>query len=292
MIALLDERLQASERTRRLGGVPLMLAEIMSERLDRLPGGRRIVQAAACIGRSFEPSFLLAVLDDEASRVAQPLDALVTAELLQPKRRGAEVQYEFRHALLQQMAYESMVHVERRAMHDRIVEVLRQRASTHPALPEVMAHHLTEAGRTREAVEAWRAAGANAATRSAHVEAIDHLRKGLGLLSGVEDLEQRRGFELGLQVSLIGSIIATQGATSPDLSACCKRGLELCEQGPSSPLVFPFVFGEFAFVNCCGHADEGERLARLFLSLSERGELRFGNRDRAPDARPRAAGTG
>src|SRR4029077_11336182 len=108
---------------------------------------------------------------------------------------GAEIRYEFRHALLQRMAYESMVQPERRAMHGRIVDVMGQRAASRstlpevvahhltvrPALPEVMAHHLTEAGRTLEAIEAWLKAGVNAATRSAHVEAVDHLRRGIGL---------------------------------------------------------------------------------------------------------------
>ena len=284
VMSLLDERVKGNVRNRRLGGVPLMLAEMLSERLDRLPGGRRIVQAAACIGRSFVPDFLLAVLEEDATQVARPLEALVAAEILQPKRYGAEIRYEFRHALLQRMAYESMVQPERRAMHGRIVDVLGQRAASRstlpevvahhltvrPALPEVMAHHLTEAGRTLEAIEAWLKAGVNAATRSAHVEAVDHLRRGIGLLDKLDDPKQRRLLELNLQVSMMGSILATQGATSPELHACCERGLQLCEQGDATPLVFPFAFGEFTFVNCRGRSEEAERLAHMFLSLSQR----------------------
>jgi class 3 adenylate cyclase/tetratricopeptide (TPR) repeat protein len=284
VIALLDERVQARGHTRRLGGVPLMLAEMLSERLDRLPGGRRIVQAAACIGRSFVPDFLLAVLEEDATRVARPLEALVAAEILLPKRYGAEIRYEFRHALLQRMAYESMVQTERRAMHGRIVDVLSQRAvsrptlpevvaqhlAVRPTLPEVMAHHLTEAGRTLEAIEAWLKAGTSAATRSAHIEAVDHLRRGIGLLDKIDEPKQRRQLELNLQVSMMGSILATQGATSPELHACCERGLQLCGEGDATPLVFPFAFGEFTFVNCRGSSEEAERLARMFLSLSER----------------------
>jgi tetratricopeptide (TPR) repeat protein len=270
VMALLDERVHGNVRNRRLGGVPLMLAEMLSERLDRLPGGRRIVQAAACIGRSFVPDFLLAVLEEDATKVARPLEALVAAEILQPKRYGAEIRYEFRHALLQRMAYESMVQTERRAMHGRIVDALRQRTASRPTLPEVMAHHLTEAGRTLEAIEAWLKAGVSAATRSAHVEAVDHLRRGIGLLDKIDDLDQRRQLELNLQVSMMGSILATQGATSSELHACCERGLQLCAQDDTTPLVFPFAFGEFTFVNCRGHSEEAERLARMFLSLSER----------------------
>lgn len=271
VMSLLDERGQASSaHNRRLGGVPLLLAEMMSERLDRLAGGRRIVQAAACIGRSFAPELLLAVLQENATTVARPLEDLVAAELLQPRRYGAEIRYEFCHALLQRMAYESMVQNERRAMHSWLVDVLRQNQSAWPTQPEVMAHHLTEAGRTTEAIEAWLQAGTAAAAQSANVEAVDHLRRGLALLDKVEDAAQRRQFELKLQVTLMGSILATQSATSPELHACCERGLQLCQEGPPTPLVFPFAFGKFTYVNCRGNVVEAEQLARLFLSLSEK----------------------
>jgi class 3 adenylate cyclase/tetratricopeptide (TPR) repeat protein len=270
VISLLDERQQGNVRNRRLGGVPLLLAEMMSERLDRLPGGRRIVQAAACIGRSFVPEFLLAVLEEGAATVAQPLEELVAAELLIPKRYGGEIRYEFRHALLQRMAYESMVQTERRAMHGRVVDVLRQHLATRPTPPEVLAHHLTEAGRTVEAIEAWLQAGANAAARSANVEGIDHLRRGIALLGKVDDLKLRCHLELKLQVTMMGSILATQSATSPELHACCERGLELCGQGDPTPLIFPLAFGKFTYVNCRGNTKEAEQLARMFLTQSER----------------------
>ena len=274
VMTLLDERVHGNTRHRSLGGLPLMLAEMLSERLDRLPGGRRVVQAAACIGRAFMPDFLLEILQEEATKLAQPLEALVAAEILLPKRYGAETRYEFRHALLQRMAYESMVQPERRAMHSRIVDVLRQRSQT--MLPEVMAHHLTEAGLNVDAIEAWLKAGVDAAARSAHVEAVDHLRRGIGLLGKVDDPRRARNLELNLQVAMMGSVLATQSATSPELHICCERGLALCAQGEHTPLVFPFAFGEFTFVNCRGRSEEAEGLARMFLSLAERNEFDSG----------------
>jgi class 3 adenylate cyclase/tetratricopeptide (TPR) repeat protein len=274
VMALLDERVHGSTRRRSVGGLPLMLAEMLSERLDRLPGGRRIVQAAACIGRAFVPDFLLEVLQEEETEVAKPLEALVTAEILLPRRYGAEIRYEFRHALLQRMAYESMVQTERRAMHGRIVDVLRQRARA--MLPEVMAHHLTEAGRNADAIEAWLKAGVSAAARSAHVEAVDHLRRGIKLLGKIDDPARSRALELDLQVAMMGSVLATQSATSPEVHACCERGLALCAEGAHTPLEFPFAFGEFTFVNCRGRSGEAERLARMFLSLAERNGFESG----------------
>lgn len=275
VLALLDERVERRQN-RRIKGVPLKLAEMLSERLDRLPGGRRIVRAAACIGRSFLPDFLLAVLEDDASHIAKPLDALVAAEILEPKRYGAEIRFDFRHALLQRMAYESMVQGERRTLHGRIVDVLLARNATEPAQPEVMAHHLTEAGRTLEAIGAWLKAGVSASTRSAHVEALDHLRRGIGLLDKVGDADQRRELELKLLVSMIGSIVATQGATSAEQHACSTRGLELCQLGPPTPLVFPFLFAEFTYLNCRGRTGEARNLAEQFLALSERASFHPG----------------
>jgi predicted ATPase/class 3 adenylate cyclase len=271
VISLLDEQSRGPAPHRRLGGVPLMLAELMSERLDRRPGARRIAQAAACIGGAFTVDFLRTLLNDEEGQVHERLEALVEAEILLPKRFGAEIQYEFRHALLQRMAHESMVQTERRAMHVRIVEVLRAAEEGEPAIPEVLAYHLTEAGAFPEAIGAWLRAGVAAARRSAHVEAVEHIRNGLGLLARIPDPGARRQFELNLQASLMGSLLATLSATSPDLAACCERGLQLCEESAAAAMVFPFAFGQFTFVNCRGRTSEAIALARQFVSRAEQG---------------------
>jgi len=133
----------------------------------------------------------------------------------------------------------------------------------------VIAHHLTEAGAFAEAVRGWLLAGVNAAKRSAHLEAIDHLRRGIELLGKIPEADVRRELELNLQAGLIGSITTTQGATSLELAACCERGLQLCQEGSSSPLVFPFIFGQFTFANCRGRTAESASLAELFLHLAE-----------------------
>ena len=178
MISLIEEHRRSPDPTPKPAGVPLLLAEKMSGRLDRRPGARRIVQAAACIGRSFAPAFLAALLQQEPQGVAEPLQALVDAEILLPRRYGAEIQYEFRHALLQRIAYESMLQLERRATHLGVVAVLRKTDQAEKTPLEVIAYHLTEAGEFREAIEAWLRAGIHAAQRSAHIEAIEHLRCG------------------------------------------------------------------------------------------------------------------
>ncbi|HWX29310.1 MAG TPA: AAA family ATPase, partial [Steroidobacteraceae bacterium] len=167
MISLIEEHRRSPHPTPKPAGVPLLLAEKMSGRLDRRPGARRIVQAAAVIGRSFAPAFLAALLQQEPQAVAEPLQALVDAEILLPRRYGAEIQYEFRHALLQRIAYESMLQLERRATHLSVVAGLRKADQAEKTPPEVIAYHLTEAGEFLEAIEAWLRAGRHAAERSA-----------------------------------------------------------------------------------------------------------------------------
>jgi class 3 adenylate cyclase/tetratricopeptide (TPR) repeat protein len=271
VISLIEEQSRGPAPHRRLGGVPLMLAELMSERLDRRPGGRRIAQAAACIGRSFTRDFLLRLLGDETEQVQERLEGLVEAEILLPRRYGAEVRYEFRHALLQRMAHESMLQGERRIMHRRIVDALREAAGGEPTILEALAYHLTEAGAFDEAIDAWLRAGMNATRRSAHIEAIEHIRDGLGLLDRIADPDTRRQLELKLQASLMGSLLATQSATSSQLAACCERGLELCkENSAATAMVFPFAFGRFTFVNCRGGTSEAISLANEFISRAER----------------------
>lgn len=276
MISLIEEHRRSPDSTPKLASVPLLLAEKMSGRLDRRPGARRIVQAAAVIGRSFAPVFLAALLLQEPEAVAEPLQALVDAEILLPRRYGAEIQYEFRHALLQRIAYESMLQPERRSVHLGVAAVLRASERPEQAPSEVIAYHLTEAGEFPEAIQAWLRAGRHAAERSAHVEAIQHLRSGLALLKKISDPALSRQLELYLQVALMGSTIAAEGATSLRVSECCQRGLELCRQGEPSPLALPFAFGQFTFTYCRGQVQEAAALARLFLSMAEKAKSESG----------------
>jgi len=257
-------------------GLPLSLAELMSERLDRLPSGRRVVQAAACIGRSFTAKFLARVLAEPEDEVAATLEALVAAEILKRRPEEGEDAYEFRHALLQRMAHESIALADRKSQHGHIADLLMQGTDIGPALREFVAHHLTEAARHAEAVHAWLDAGTSAAQRSAHVEAIEHLRRGLALLGEVSDRASSRNLELRLQAALIGPLTATRGATSQEFSDCCQRGLTLCKEGEATPLIFPFLFGQFVFAIGRGQGPEAATLSETFLRVAERAQFDSG----------------
>jgi len=276
-IPLFIEQLVLSLISARAGGrhqtpadLPLTLGEMLSERLDRLEGGRRVVQAAACIGRSFAADFLGTLLADADAPVIEPLEALVEAEILRRRHDDAKPTYEFRHALLQRVAYESMMQADRRTTHARIAELLKQHSNSEPIIPEVMAHHLTQAGRSHEAINAWLDAADGASRRSALVEAIAHVRSGLSLLEGIQQPELRRQLELSLQAALIGPLTSTKVGTSDEVSQCCERGMELSLAGEPTPLVFPFLFGQFTFLIARGRTSEAISMSERFLSLADR----------------------
>src|SRR5258708_6376378 len=165
---------------------------------------RRVVQAAACVGRPFTSDFLAALLEDGSAQVIEPLKALVDAEIFRTRQYGTARRYEFRHSLLQRMAYDSMVETERRSIHGRIVDLLKSSANKRPVLPEVIAHHSTAAARFQDATSAWFEAAASAPRRSAHLEALQHLRIPLPLLREISDPELRRQMELNFLAAQIG----------------------------------------------------------------------------------------
>ena len=268
VLSLVDQKEQATGAARKRGDLPLTLAAMISERLDRVPDGRRVVQAAACIGAPFTADFLAALLQDSDAKIIAPLEALIDAEILRSNHDDREIRFEFRHALLLRAAYESMVQSERRATHASIVKELQREGAAGPFVPELIAHHLTASGQFQEAIRTWLDAGTSAARRSAHIEAIDDLRRGLSMLNEISSPQLRTQLEINLQAALIGSVIASQGPTSSALSECCQRGLALCKEAEGTPLVFAFLFGQFTYAMCRGRIEDAAPLARLFHSLA------------------------
>lgn len=256
--------------------LPLSLAELMAERLDRVPSGRRVVQAAACIGRSCSASFLARVLGKEETEIQLTAEALVAAEILKPGTADAVRVFDFRHALLQRMAHESVTLMERRALHSSIADILMNTPDLGPSPPELAAYHLTEASRPAEAIQAWLGAGMAASQRFAQAEAIEHLRRGLSLLDQIADPALGRVLERALQAALIAPLTGTYGAISKELAACCARGVELCEQGEPTPLLFPFLFGQFVLAMGRGHPAEAMTFADSFISAADRAKFDSG----------------
>jgi predicted ATPase len=189
--------------------IPATLHDLLMARLDQMGAAKGTAQLAATIGREFGFALLQAVASTEDETLRQDLRRLVDAELLYPRGVGAQATYVFKHALIQEVAYASLLRRTRQHYHQWIAQALeRQFAEVATVQPEQLAHHYTEAGLVQEALTYWQRAGQQAAERSAHVEAIVHLNQGLRVLTTLPETRARDQQELTLRIDLGKSLSA------------------------------------------------------------------------------------
>src|SRR5262249_13548342 len=159
---------------------------------------------------------LQAVSQLDEAMLQHELGRLVEAEIVYQRGVPPQATYVFKHALIQDAAYESLLRSTRQQYHQRIAQVLEtQFPETAEAQPELLAHHYTEAGLVEQAVGYWQKAGQSAVQRSAHVEAIAHLRQGLALLQTLSESPDHVQREVDMLIALGASLIATKGYTAP-----------------------------------------------------------------------------
>src|SRR5262249_47372124 len=172
--------------------IPATLQDALMARLDRLAAIKAVAQLGATIGRQFDYALLQAVAPLDEAMLQQGLRRLVEAELLYQRGVPPQATYLFKHALIQEAAYQSLLKSTRQQHHHRIAQVLEaQFPETAEAEPEMLAHHATEAGLNDQAVYYWHTAGQRASERSAHVETVSHLRTGLTLLQTLPETPER-----------------------------------------------------------------------------------------------------
>src|SRR5262249_29702736 len=198
--------------------IPATLHDSLLARLDRLGAAKSLAQLGATLGREFPYALLQAVAPWDEETVRQELQQLVGAELLYQRGLPPQATYIFKHALIQEAAYQSLLKRTRQQYHQHIAQVLEgQFPDIVATQPELLAHHYTEAGSIAQAVGYWQKAGQSAVQRSAHVEAIAHLRQGLALLQTLPETPQRTQHEVNLHIALGASLIATQGFAAPEV---------------------------------------------------------------------------
>ena len=160
--------------------IPATLQDLVMARLDRMEGDREVAQLAAVLGREFSYELLAAVAAQDEPALQAELAKLVQAEILYPKGRPPRCTYIFKHALLEDALYNALVKGKRQQFHRRIAEALETRfPQTVATQPELLAYHFTEAGLTEKAIGYWLKAGLRSRERSAEIEAISHLTRGL-----------------------------------------------------------------------------------------------------------------
>ncbi len=216
--------------------IPTTLSASLMARLDRLAPVKYVAQIGAVVGREFSYELLSAVAELPRQTLEEALAQLVRAELIFCRGEIPRAVYTFKHALVRDAAESGLLKSRRATLHATIADVFEQQfPEIVEAQPETLALHLTEAGLFEKAGEYWLQAGRKAAMRSANLEAIAHLRKGIEVLAHLADGARKDRRELDFQFALGPCLIATQGPASPHAVAIFARARELCQRLEDPP---------------------------------------------------------
>ena len=224
--------------------IPTTLHDSLMARLDRLGAAKTIAQLGATLGREFRYELLQAVAPVDVTALQQALQQLVDAELLYQRGLPPQATYLFKHALIQDAAYQSLLKSTRQQYHQQIAQQLEEQfPEAKETQPELVAHHYTEAGLIGQAIPYWQRAGQKASQRSANSEAINYLLKGLELLKTLPNTPERAQQELLLQTAIGPALIVTKGLVAPEVGKAYARARELCQQVEETLQLFPVLRG-------------------------------------------------
>ena len=285
--------------TERTGGVPLFIEEVtrlllergeqggiqaipptlyqsLTARLDRLGPAREVAQIGAVIGRDFSYALIRAVAGIADAPLQTELERLAEADILLVQGLPPESEYRFKHALIQDAAYENLLRSRRQVLHRRIGEALRDKFAAAAVEPELLAHHFTQARMNEAAVEWWGKAGQRSLERSALVEATTKFRRALDQVAELPATPALRHEEIKLQVALITPLIHVKGYAAPETRAAVERARLLIEQAEAlgepldDPLLlFSVLYGLWVAKLVALKGDAMHQLAMQFLELAE-----------------------
>jgi class 3 adenylate cyclase/tetratricopeptide (TPR) repeat protein len=247
--------------------VPATLHASLMARLDRLgPAAKDTAQTGAAIGREFGFELLVAVTELPEPQLREALDRLTNSGLLFARGAPPQSSYVFKHALVQDAAYGTLLRSRRHRLHGRIAATLEDRfPEIVRAQPALLAQHCAAAGLAEKAVGHWLKAGQQALGRSAMTEAVAQLRKGLGVLGGLPDGLWRQQQELDLQIVLAPALMGTAGFSTADLGETLARARALAERLDRPECLSSLIRGQWAL-----HHIRAEH--RLALALGEQVE--------------------
>src|SRR5262245_21716790 len=253
--------------------IPTTLYDSLMARLDRLPTVREVAQLGAVLGREFSYELLHALTTMEEVTLQHGLTQLVDAELLYQRGRPPRARYLFKHALIQDAAYASLLKSTRQQYHQQTAQLLEARfPEIVAAEPELLAHHYTEAGCHAQAVDYWQQAGTQALQRSANVEAIAHVQRGLALLTTLPDTSQRSQHELDFLTTLGPALMATKGYAAPEVVRVYTRARELCQQVGEAAEHVPVLWNLWFFYMARAEHRTAMELGEQCLQLAQRAQ--------------------
>jgi predicted ATPase len=252
--------------------LPTTVQGVLAARIDRLtPEEKALLQQLAVIGREFPLSLVRQVIAQPEDDLYRLLSALQHKEFLYEQPAFPEVEYIFKHALTQEVAYNSVLQERRKALHERTGQAIE--GLYHLSLEEHysdLAHHYSRSDNTRKAVEYLHLAGQQALQRSANAEAVTHLTKGLELLKTLPDTTERLQQELTLQIALGSPLAAIKSYAAPEVGEVYTRARELCQEVGEIPQLLSVVYGLWVFYFVRGELQTARELAEQLLSLAQR----------------------
>ncbi len=263
--------------------VPASLHASLMARLDRLGAAKEVAQIAAAIGREFSHALLAAVVRKPEAELNSALDRLIQAGLLFRQGVPPHATYLFKHALVQDAAYGTLLREPRRALHARIAETLEsQFAEIAENQPELLARHCTEAGQIEKAAGLWGKAGQRSLERSALVEAVAQLTRALAQIAALPATHALRRSQIKFQVALATTLFHVKGYTSPETIAAFERADTMIEQaealgerpeGEDALLRFSVMYGRWTGNYTGGNFARAAEIAKQFLALAEKQTL-------------------
>jgi predicted ATPase len=259
--------------------VPASLHASLMARLDRLGGpAKELAQVAAAIGREFSHALLASVVRQPEAELRSSLDRLIGAGLLFRRDDSAHESYVFKHALVQDAAYGTLLREPRRTLHARIAETIEsQFGDIAENRPELLARHCTEAGLIEKAAGLWGRAGQRSLSRSALVEAAEQLRRALDQIATLPSTPVLRSEQIKLQIALVNALMHVKGYAAPEPKAAVEQARQFVERAealgehPEDPLLlFSVLYGVWAasYVAFDGHVTR--ELASQFVALAEK----------------------
>lgn len=262
-------------------GIPTTLQASLLARLDKWPAARPVVQAAAALGREFAHGVLAAVCDVSNAELQRALDQLTGAGLISQRGMPPQATYRFKHALVQEAAYGTLLRVPRQQLHVRIVETLEaQFPTTVAAEPELLALYCERARLMVKAIDYWRSAAQRSFARASLEEAQAQLTKGFELLPELAEVDERLNKEIDLCLALAHVLRAGRGTAAPQTGEAYERARLLCEQSTDERRLVSAVYG-----TCLFHFNRAE----LELASSRAEVLTRPIQDRATRAVARVA---
>jgi predicted ATPase/class 3 adenylate cyclase len=251
--------------------VPATLRDSLTARLDRLGAAKAVAQLASVLGRAFDYSILQSVCDLPAAELEEQLAALNRADIIQQSGVPPQSYYVFKHALIQEAAYDTLLKSVRQRHHQRIAQAYVERfADVAQSRPELVAHHYSRAMMPGAAVPFWQQAGELAVARSGYEEAVAHLGEALEQIRLVPDSQARAATELGLRVTIGPALIAGKGMAAPETGANYARACELAETLGETKDRFAALWGDWVYKNSAGQLIAASRRSEDLVMLSRK----------------------